>query len=411
MHSHLDGSRIYNVVQVRDGAAQAVEDMVAVEELFELYVDGDFLRDFEASPDDLRSLALGHLYIEERIQGSADVESIEFLGQRIYVGLKAGAERGGILPPPEIRTTSEKLWRQIERMEEEIELFQATGGVHGGALWDEEGRLQAEAWDVARHNVIDKLCGQVLAKGLSPRGMTMTFSGRQARAIVEKALAMEVSILAGISAPTSLGIDAAQAGGLTLAGFVRPGRMNLYAHPQRIALSEAPRKGPFVVTVTAAKSGSGKTSFISNLITALKDKLRIGVLKSSSHPYTMNASKDSGRFYKQGAELVVYQGSDGLHSHYRGAGDPMDLVRTLAPKLDLLLIESRGIRKGLVLEIVRGEEGVAAYRERARADRIVTDRPDLFPGKETWPLNDPERCGQYLMEKIEKGHPPLSGSL
>lgn len=398
------GSRTYEIVQVRPAGATAKTDLLATEVPYDLVVNGETIQRFYASPDDLRSLALGHLFLRGRLATREDLLAFEVDGNVLRAEVRPGAGRQGRQAPPQLTTSADQLWAQMEAMAAGMTLFHATGGVHGGALWDRDGQRLAQAWDVARHHVIDKLCGQVLDQGLSPRGMVLTFSGRQAAAIVEKALAMEVSVLAGVSAPSSLGVDKARAGGLTLAGFVRPGKMNLYAHPERIhgSQAKAEHRGPLRVTVTAAVSGSGKTTAILQLLDLLGD-LRLGVWKSASHPYEMNDKKDTGRFVAHGADLVVYQGPDGLHIHRLGdQADADAVIDRLSRDLDILFIESRGIRQGLLVEVVRGPEGLAAYQDRPPAEILLTDQAELLGKEGVYDLNDLRAFADFLRDKVSE---------
>ena len=114
-------------------------------------------------------------------------------------------------------------------------LFELCGGVHGAALMTRDGTLLAVREDVGRHNAVDKLLGWAL---LEDRPLAETFlvvSGRVAFEIVQKALAARVSAVVAVSAPTSLAVDLARRSGILLAGFVRGGRMNVYAGAERLS--------------------------------------------------------------------------------------------------------------------------------------------------------------------------------
>jgi FdhD protein len=115
--------------------------------------------------------------------------------------------------------------------------FAATGGLHAAALFDLDGRLIAAREDIGRHNAVDKLVGWALLDGrLLLDGAILLVSGRAGYEIAQKAAAAGVPILCAVSAPSSLAVDLAAEFGMTLVGFLRGDRFNVYTGFERIAL-------------------------------------------------------------------------------------------------------------------------------------------------------------------------------
>jgi FdhD protein len=125
-------------------------------------------------------------------------------------------------------------------LRERQRIFASTGGLHAAAIFDAGGALRAVREDVGRHNALDKLVGwAVIERKLPLSRSILLVSGRSSYEIVQKAVMARIPVVCSVSAPSSLAADLAQTFGVTLIGFLRGPRFNIYAHPQRIDVDRA----------------------------------------------------------------------------------------------------------------------------------------------------------------------------
>jgi FdhD protein len=240
---------------VHDG----VSDVVAIEEPLEIRVDGAALAVTMRTPGHDEELALGFLYGEGLIDGPRVVgltedfanNTIEVQGpltrdpgvRRFYTTSSCGVCGKGALeevavlsaPVSEAPTISRTLAAQLpSRLEQPG--FQRTGGLHATGLFNAEGEMLYTREDVGRHNAMDKVVGRALADGRLPlAGHILCVSGRLSFELVQKAAVAGAPILIGVGAPSSLAIELAEDRGLTLCGFARRGKVNVYTRPERIS--------------------------------------------------------------------------------------------------------------------------------------------------------------------------------
>ncbi len=138
-----------------------------------------------------------------------------------------------------VRVSPDVLRSLPEKLRAAQEQFSVTGGLHAVGLFDFSANLLVVREDVGRHNAMDKAIGAALLQGVLSRGPLVAMaSGRLSFELVQKAALAGISVLCGVSAPSSLAISAAQRFGMTLVGFVREQRLTVFSHSERVAFSQ-----------------------------------------------------------------------------------------------------------------------------------------------------------------------------
>ena len=261
------------VVEWTDVHDRLVLDDVAAEEPLEIRVGGDVVTITMRTPGDDFELAAGFLHAEGVVnrrddiariaygrapdglptgnvvevtlqrEGSVDVGAFErhvvassscgICGRTSIAAVQA---RETPLLNPHFRIEPACLIQLPAVLRSAQQIFGRTGGLHAAGLFDANGTLELVREDIGRHNAVDKVIGDALLHGQLPlRERLLLVSGRGGFEIVQKALVAGVPILASVSAPSSLAVQMARDGGLTLVGFLREQRFVVYSHARRIA--------------------------------------------------------------------------------------------------------------------------------------------------------------------------------
>ena len=238
-----------------DGGA----DAVAVEEPLEIRVDGAPLAVTMRTPGHDEELALGFLFGEGLIDGPRDAgltedlaaNAIEVAGplvrepgnRRFYTTSSCGVCGKGALeevavlsqPLPDGPVVPRALLAGLPDALEQPG-FERTGGLHATGLFTADGTPRYAREDVGRHNAMDKVIGRALLDGLLPLSQhVLCVSGRLSFELVQKAAVAGAPILVGVGAPSSLAVSLADDRGMTLCGFARRGRINVYTHSDRVS--------------------------------------------------------------------------------------------------------------------------------------------------------------------------------
>lgn len=257
-------------------------DLLAVEEPLEIRLAGISVTVTMRTPGRDFDLAAGFLLTEAIIRGRDDIASLAYCPsaepdatgnivnvnptrpeivdparwERNFVahsgcGVCGKASIAGVRHSvPTLRDTARiepsVLYRMANELRDAQTLFQQTGGLHGAALFDGQGQLLVAREDVGRHNAVDKVIGAMVRRGETPlSGYVLLVSSRASFEIVQKALMAGISVVAAVSAASTLAVELARETNLTLVGFLRAdseagGRFNVYSGRERIGLSCTP---------------------------------------------------------------------------------------------------------------------------------------------------------------------------
>ncbi len=274
--------RYFDIKRVDGGGADSRTDAVATEEPLEIrlvYTRPDGKRTQQSisvtmrTPGNDDELAAGFLFTEGIVRRRADLASIEPCGPaapnglinvvRVELGKDVAVDlerlerhfytssscgvcgkssldavavqghyepRGAAMP-----IAADTLGGLPESLRRQQAVFEETGGLHASGLFDSTGTILAVREDVGRHNALDKLIGRALLRDQLPLyEFGIVVSGRASFELMQKAMMAGVPILAAVGPPSSLAIELAEEFGMTLVGFLKPDRLNVYAGVQRI---------------------------------------------------------------------------------------------------------------------------------------------------------------------------------
>jgi len=267
-------TRLHPVLRIGPGQATRRTDTLAVEEPLEIRLDGEpFLVTMRTPGDDI-DLVHGLLHSEGIITEAAQVAGARYCegagpdGRNTYNVLDVTLAGGAAPPSPENRrnvvttsacgvcgtTSIDQVVHQTchplgeglrvplplvsaapDRLREQQRAFDKTGGLHGAGLMTADGVIVCAREDVGRHNAVDKVVGWALRQGMLPLSqLVLVVSGRASFELTQKAVLAGIPMMVAVSAPSSLAAELATEAGLTLVGFVRGERMNIYSHPERV---------------------------------------------------------------------------------------------------------------------------------------------------------------------------------
>ncbi len=250
-------------IDLSTGKTEKTEDFVAEEKALQIFLNRTHYATIFSSPTHQKELAIGHLLSEGIIKGIEEIQEIHLeKDQLCYVKLKPNIplekrlkllktisrvilsacgstkpyQPSGKLPKitSNLKVKAETILKSVRNLNFMAETFRKTGGVHAAAIYKKDGILLAFAEDVGRHNAVDKVIGIAALKQANFSQCFLALSGRLTGDIALKAARVGIPIVASLATAVDSGIHIAKKTNLTLIGFVRGKRMNVYNLPERI---------------------------------------------------------------------------------------------------------------------------------------------------------------------------------
>lgn len=238
-----------------DGSAEEVEDSLALETKVQVLVNGRKILSLYCTPHMIRELVVGLVMSEGIISGGwcAERMSVEY-GEEIRVNIPAEGEvstggkiitsgcvggvtfarPSGVEPLKDAFTVDRETLRNAYRdFQTRSELYHLTGCIHSAGLSDGNSLL-CFAEDIGRHNAVDKVIGFMILEQIPFASTIMLASGRISSEIASKCVRWGIPVLVSRTAPTHLAVEIAERSGVTIVGFMRGNRFNIYSHPRRI---------------------------------------------------------------------------------------------------------------------------------------------------------------------------------
>jgi FdhD protein len=257
----MPGGAVFFNYSNYDGEWHDIEAEVIEEGQLTIFVNGGELATLMCTPSDPVQLALGFLANEELISDMSEVE-IDYVcpgGGCVDLWLKhsiwdkprrkiitSGCSGGQTFSDlsasqnpveSDLHISPDQIGNLLVQLQSHDSLYARARGVHTSALSDGQ-QLVVVAEDIGRHNTLDRLRGECLRRGIDSTGMVLLSTGRISSEMINKAVKMGCPVVASRTSPTSLTVALARAWNITLCGYVRRNRMNVYAHPERLVSAD-----------------------------------------------------------------------------------------------------------------------------------------------------------------------------
>lgn len=248
------------IYRFQHGHLNFENDGVIAEQAVSLTINGKVWLSFMCTPIDLEALAIGFLFNEKIINTLEEVKDIYICDHKDNIDIwldrtivepknwrRTSGCTGGYttavleeinpIPPNGLVISPEDILGLIRNLFESQDIYRKSGGVHSSALANKD-KIILQLEDVGRHNTLDKIAGKILLDRIGTGPKIILTTGRISSDMLQKAARMRASILISRTSPTSMSVELAERLGITLIGYARGHRFNLYSHPERVNLKQ-----------------------------------------------------------------------------------------------------------------------------------------------------------------------------
>lgn len=255
----MNGKKTAEIIKISNGVMDRVADEIAVERLLDIYVNKELYASLMCTPEEKIELAIGYLFAEGIISSMESVKSITELTEDIVCAilnhdieegssdkdiLTSGCAKGrlsreafdgyGSMHVESVcKFSSLSIIALMKEFNQKSSLFIETGGAHSCAICTKDEIIYFSE-DIGRHNALDKVIGKSLRRGLELKDKLLLTTGRISSDIAIKAAKAGIPIIVSHSAATDMAIEIAKASNITMVGFARGNRMNIYCGNERI---------------------------------------------------------------------------------------------------------------------------------------------------------------------------------
>ena len=248
-----------SLIKITKDKEEKVSDLVAREVPFSIFLNGTKIVTLQCTPENYRYLGVGFLYASGFIQKKENIQSIKIDDKQNLMNLKL--KNASFIPEDTMKSSLQigiyqtenrkkelpfndfplhikknQVFKLISKMQEKAEFFRLTGGTHSCALADINSSILIFSEDISRYNTVDKILGEAFIKDITMTDKIILTSCRITSGILFKIMSAKIPIIISRAATTDYAIKLAKQSGITLAGFVRGEKMNIYSHPERIEI-------------------------------------------------------------------------------------------------------------------------------------------------------------------------------